>query len=575
MYKLTASLILVALVFARGAVAQPVQIVETIPSEDAAGVPLMQRVTFRLNKPTPATSSAFVNKFFWTPEVFTQVGLFGHDFDENDELTLVFFELTHTADTDFAWVVYGVEAEDGSRMARPFTLNYSTAPTRGDRRISGTVEIAADFPTAAVPAAREAQRERGVRLSGLFSQRTPADAPEARARALSPAVAEALAGTPRTTVVRSHPVSATSIDRSAVVLLSDFALNTAFWIGHVATVPALDGTYELDGVRPGTYYPVVISYATEEGEQIGAYGYYDADGDFSPDPVTVSAGSDLADIDLTLYSFASSTALESLTLASSLAGDIAADRRLLEVQALAGVDQAGSVFPDGTAYEWLYTFYSPSSDELIYVTVGPIQASSFVEPAPSGTAAQAPLASLEVDSDEALSIADANGGNAFRESFANPEAVTVTMGAGALDFDPRPAGGAPFWAVTYTAPENDPSDDVLVVFIDPSTGAVLDPVPVANEPASWESLGDGLVVFPNPVREAATASFALDASEDLRLELLDLQGRRVATLAEGTFSRGTHRVSFAGATHALPSGTYILRLHGSSLDRSRLLVLLN
>lgn len=357
------------------------------------------------------------------------------------------------------------------------------------------------------------------------------------------------------------------------MLLSDFALNTAFWTGHVATVPSPDGAYTLDDVRPGTYYPVAISYATDEGEQIGAYGYYDADGDFSPDPVTVTAGTDLSDVDLTLYSFAPSTVLEPLALAEELAADIATDGRLLEVRALTGADQAGAVFPDGSAYEWLYTFYSPSSDELVLVTVGPIQASSFVAEAPPEAASQAPLSDLAVDSDEALAIADANGGDTFRGQFDDPQEVSVTMAAGALDYDPRPAGGVPFWVVTYTAPESDPSGDELLVFIDPATGDVLDAVPVANEPAAAPA-PSSLVVYPNPVRNGATVRFALGAPDDIRLDLYDLQGRRVATLAEGAFSPGTHSLALDVA-RTLPSGTYVLRLRGAQVDRARLLVRLN
>jgi hypothetical protein len=565
----------VLLLLGAAATAQPVEIVSTTPAEDTAGLTADTfRVVFELNKPTPATSSTFVDKFFWTPRDSTSVGLFGHDFDDNDELTLVFFEIEHAPDTDFAWIVYGVEAADGSRMARPFTLNYSTAPTRGDRSIDGAVAPGNGFPTALSASERDAFQARGLRLNALLGMRGEATpTADRRPRALPPAAAAALAGSPQATVARQRAVSGGSLERSAVVLLSDFALNTAFWTGHVATVPSLDGAYSLDDVRPGTYYPVAISYATDEGEQIGAYGYYDADADFSPDPVTVTAGTDLSDVDLTLYSFASSTVLEPLALAEELAADIATDVRLLEVRALTGADQAGSVFPDGTAYVWLYTFYSPATDERVLVAVGPIQASSFVAEAPTGTASQAPLTELSVDSDEALAIADANGGDAFRGQFDNPEEVTVTMAAGALDYDPRPAGGVPFWVVTYTAPESDPSGDELLVFIDPATGDVLDAVPVTNEPAAAPE-PSSLVVYPNPVRDGATVRFSLGVSDDVRLDLYDLQGRRVATLAEGIFARGTYSLDL-NVARTLPSGTYVLRLHGTQVDQARLVVRLN
>jgi flagellar hook assembly protein FlgD len=58
-------------------------------------------------------------------------------------------------------------------------------------------------------------------------------------------------------------------------------------------------------------------------------------------------------------------------------------------------------------------------------------------------------------------------------------------------------------------------------------------------------------------------SFELPESHDVRLEVFDLLGRRVRTLASGTLPAGPHRVGWDRTTHEgvrLSAGIYIVRL---------------
>ncbi len=70
-------------------------------------------------------------------------------------------------------------------------------------------------------------------------------------------------------------------------------------------------------------------------------------------------------------------------------------------------------------------------------------------------------------------------------------------------------------------------------------------------------------VWPNPARGAAQVEFGLAAPGEVALEVLDLQGRRVATLLRGTRPAGTARASWDGrgddGRRAAP-GLYLLRL---------------
>lgn len=56
------------------------------------------------------------------------------------------------------------------------------------------------------------------------------------------------------------------------------------------------------------------------------------------------------------------------------------------------------------------------------------------------------------------------------------------------------------------------------------------------------------------------------------LDIFDLTGRSVATLANELMASGAHHMNFNAAT--LPSGIYVYRLTSGSVSQSRKLVLL-
>ncbi|HET9327831.1 MAG TPA: LamG-like jellyroll fold domain-containing protein, partial [Candidatus Eisenbacteria bacterium] len=90
-------------------------------------------------------------------------------------------------------------------------------------------------------------------------------------------------------------------------------------------------------------------------------------------------------------------------------------------------------------------------------------------------------------------------------------------------------------------------------FTTSSTVGVRDPV------AAELSLGP---VSPNPAPGHAQITFTLPRPTPVRLSILDIQGREVAVLAEGTFDAGRHPVRWNGqsAGRSLPAGLYMVRL---------------
>ncbi|MEM8908411.1 MAG: T9SS type A sorting domain-containing protein, partial [Bacteroidota bacterium] len=67
-----------------------------------------------------------------------------------------------------------------------------------------------------------------------------------------------------------------------------------------------------------------------------------------------------------------------------------------------------------------------------------------------------------------------------------------------------------------------------------------------------------LRVFPNPVRANANIQFDWSGTAMARLELFDLQGKKIQTLREQTFAEGVQEINWDASQ--IPNGTYLLRL---------------
>jgi hypothetical protein len=101
-----------------------------------------------------------------------------------------------------------------------------------------------------------------------------------------------------------------------------------------------------------------------------------------------------------------------------------------------------------------------------------------------------------------------------------------------------------------------------VKFIDPSVSAVQKGTPPAIQTVSpdWAALHPN---FPNPFNSSTTIRYALERDADVRLDIMDVQGRVVDTLVRDRESAGDHAVVWGGLDRRLepvPSGVYVYRL---------------
>ncbi|MFZ0390175.1 MAG: S8 family serine peptidase [Calditrichia bacterium] len=77
--------------------------------------------------------------------------------------------------------------------------------------------------------------------------------------------------------------------------------------------------------------------------------------------------------------------------------------------------------------------------------------------------------------------------------------------------------------------------------------------------------------YPNPFNPTTTIAFDLPEASDVRLEIFDLNGRRVRTLANSRFAAGTQQVVWDGCEdsgQSVASGVYVVRLRAGAFVQS-------
>ena len=83
--------------------------------------------------------------------------------------------------------------------------------------------------------------------------------------------------------------------------------------------------------------------------------------------------------------------------------------------------------------------------------------------------------------------------------------------------------------------------------------------------------------YPNPFQEATWVCYSLNESSPVKVEIYDMTGRLVNTLAAGSRARGTHKVLWDGTEtsgRAVSAGVYFCRLESAgSVGSTKLLIM--
>ena len=86
-----------------------------------------------------------------------------------------------------------------------------------------------------------------------------------------------------------------------------------------------------------------------------------------------------------------------------------------------------------------------------------------------------------------------------------------------------------------------------------------------------------LRLWPNPFNPKVTVSFRLSQRASAQVSVFDIAGRRVATLAEDSFSAGNHQLTWNGRDNTgqtVAGGQYLMRLEAGGQSMTRKAILL-
>jgi hypothetical protein len=114
-----------------------------------------------------------------------------------------------------------------------------------------------------------------------------------------------------------------------------------------------------------------------------------------------------------------------------------------------------------------------------------------------------------------------------------------------------------WWHEFFTGDSINVTDVNMSIELSPAEYRLYSNVKLVDRPSV--SVKNTLRVFPNPVEQEFAIAFTLDDEYLVVMDIYNLQGIQVASLFEGTYSKGMHSHTYSRPGH-LASGLYLVRM---------------
>jgi hypothetical protein len=129
------------------------------------------------------------------------------------------------------------------------------------------------------------------------------------------------------------------------------------------------------------------------------------------------------------------------------------------------------------------------------------------------------------------------------------------------------------------ATASESGEDCFLRVLIPGTSQATNAAPRARAPIETDVPAEFALQLarPNPFSRSTSIHFDLPRASSVRIELFDVQGRRVAVLANHSESAGRHSVSWSGQTEGglrAKAGIYLCRMTAGSFTAERRVTLL-
>ncbi len=401
-------------------------------------------------------------------------------FQLSPDLKSITFILLLKPNTDYCFVLTDAYSQLGVRLEKIFVLNFTTASGIERWSVSGTLTLPS--PRINIPdiSALNLKLQNPKEIFSAF------DISDTK---FSKKGIDNLKKTFANLNLPTKPMKITSVDPNLgfVALLDDNPFtNENATPRYVANVGS-DFSFTIRFVRNGTYYLFAGFDTQRDGIIDPMLGdlilFYDANGDGTPDPVTVN-NNNVTGLNVSgAFQIRPFTINEKLPEAKSLAQNYASDAKLRAVTTFEGIEIPVDSL-DGKVYFATFYFYSPTKGWFN------VYASSFYEsqldtmPQIITDGATVDLPETFVNNKVAFDSAEANGGYQFRSEPNTKTSIFYEL-RNYLGDQMQPDTVNPYWRLSYYKTDTlfNPVG-ALTFYINPATGRVVRKFLVSFKPVT-------------------------------------------------------------------------------------------